>query len=104
MEWVILILSGLFEMTGVIMISRWHQTKNWRDLLLLILGFSLSFIGLSYALNYIAMGTAYAIWTGIGAAGGAIVGIIFFNESRNMKRIFCLALIILSVIGLKLIG
>ncbi|MFC4403053.1 DMT family transporter [Gracilibacillus xinjiangensis] len=104
MEWFVLILSGLFEMFGVIMISRWHQTKKISDLLLLIFSFSMSFVGLSYALNYIAMGTAYAIWTGIGAAGSAIIGILFFHESKNIKRIFFLSLIILSVIGLKMLG
>ncbi|SER67481.1 paired small multidrug resistance pump [Gracilibacillus ureilyticus] len=104
MEWFVLIASGLFEMAGVIMINRWHVTKKWRELIIMILFFGLSFLGLSYALTYIAMGTAYAIWTGIGAAGGAVVGILFFNEPGNFKRIFFLSLIILSVIGLKLVG
>ncbi|MCD9603671.1 SMR family transporter, partial [Klebsiella pneumoniae] len=48
--------------------------------------------------------TGYAIWTGIGAVGGAIVGMLFFNESKNIKRIICIALILGSTIGLKLVS
>ena len=51
----------------------------------------------------ISMGTAYAIWTGIGTAGGTIVGMIFYNESKKFIRIFCIALILISVIALKII-
>jgi len=50
----------------------------------------------------IPVGTAYAVWTGIGAVGVAILGIIFFNESKDILRIFCIMLIVLGVFGLKL--
>ncbi len=53
------------------------------------------------AMQGIAMATAYAIWTGIGAAGGVLVGVVFFKESKNAKKLFFIALIIISVVGLK---
>ncbi|PEC18965.1 DMT family transporter [Bacillus cereus] len=76
MAWISLILAGLFEMFGVAMINKLHKDRNWQSLVLLILGFGLSFIFLAYAMKTLPMGTAYAIWTGIGASGGAILGMV----------------------------
>lgn len=50
------------------------------------------------------MGTAYAIWTGIGAAGGTILGMVFYDEPKNVLRIVCIAIILSAAIGLKLVG
>jgi quaternary ammonium compound-resistance protein SugE len=58
---------------------------------------------LSYAMRAIPMGTAYAVWTGIGAAGAAIAGIILYGDAASLARIACLMLIIAGVIGLKLV-
>ena len=57
---------------------------------------------LARALNAIPLGTAYAVWTGIGAVGTAIVGIVFLGESRDLVRLLCLALILAGIVGLKL--
>jgi quaternary ammonium compound-resistance protein SugE len=62
-----------------------------------------SFVLLSLALKTIPVGTAYAVWTGIGAAGTAILGMIFLGEPRELTRIFCLLLIVSGVVGLKLV-
>ncbi|NMD71320.1 multidrug efflux SMR transporter [Bacillus sp. DNRA2] len=102
MAWIALILAGFGEVFGVTMINKYHQKQKWYFLLLLITGFALSFLLLTYAMEYIAMGTAYAIWTGIGASGGAIIGMLFFNESKDWQRILFITIIIASVIGLKL--
>ncbi len=64
----------------------------------------LSFSLLSLAMQEITMATAYAIWTGIGAGGGVLIGILFFKESKNLKKLLFITLIIASVIGLKAIG
>ncbi|QGH35852.1 QacE family quaternary ammonium compound efflux SMR transporter [Gracilibacillus salitolerans] len=104
MAWIILIIAGLFEMLAVLMMNQWHRQKSKLSFSLMIASFALSFLFLSIALESIPMSMGYAIWTGIGAAGGAIIGIIFYNESKNAKRIFFLSLIILAVIGLKLLG
>lgn len=104
MAWVALIGAGLFEMLGVVMMNEMYRRKHWLPVALLVLFFSMSFWLLSVAMEAIAMGTAYAIWTGIGASGGAILGMIAYGESKDWKRIVCIALIIGAVIGLKLIG
>ena len=104
MAWVSLVMAGLCEMMGVYMISRYNEQKSMQNLLLLTLAFILSFSGLAYAMETLPMGTAYAIWTGIGAAGGAILGMLFFNESKDWRRIFCIGLVLGSAICLKLIA
>lgn len=104
MSWVFLILAGLFEMTGVTMINSWHRKQNWQSLFLLIGGFGASFIFLALAMKELPMGTAYAVWTGIGAAGGAILGMILYGEPKDAKRIFFIAMVLSAAIGLKLVS
>ncbi|KAF0817910.1 Broad-specificity multidrug efflux pump YkkD [Bacillus sp. ZZV12-4809] len=104
MSWVYLILAGVFEMTGVTMINSWHQKRNWQSFLLLAGGFGASFLFLSLAMKELPMGTAYAVWTGIGAAGGAILGMILYGEPKDAKRIFFIAMVLSAAIGLKLVS
>ena len=104
MAWVALLIAGLCEMMGVYMISRYNRQKSVRNLFLLIVAFTFSFSGLAYAMETLPMGTAYAIWTGIGAAGGALLGMLFFNESKDWRRILCIGLVLSSAICLKLIA
>jgi len=104
MAWFFLIIAGIFEMTGVFMISKLHQDRTFRALLFLILGFGLSFLFLSLAMKTLPMGTAYAVWTGIGASGGALLGMIVFGESKDWKRILFIVLILSSAVGLKLMS
>ncbi|QYA41685.1 multidrug efflux SMR transporter [Macrococcoides bohemicum] len=102
MYWLILVLAGIFEMLGVVVINMYSNTHQKRYVLLLIFTFACSLYFLSVALIAIPMSTAYAIWTGIGAVGGAIVGILFYGESKNVLRLFFMGLILVSTIGLKL--
>lgn len=104
MAWGSLILAGLFEMFGVTMINKLHKDRNWQALALLIGGFGASFIFLAYAMETLTMGTAYAVWTGIGASGGAILGMILYGESKDWKRILFIAMVLGAAIGLKLIS
>ena len=104
MAWISLIIAGLCEMFGVAMINKWNQDKRLTSMLCLIIGFVGSFLFLSLAIKTLPMGTAYAIWTGIGASGGAILGMLFFNESKDWKRILFIALILGSAVGLKLVS
>ncbi|MGM8214876.1 DMT family transporter [Bacillaceae bacterium W0354] len=103
MYWASLILAGLFEMGGVLMINFVHQKKNWQSLLLLIISFTLSFVFLTIAMSELSMSVAYSIWTGIGAAGSAIVGIIWFKEKATFLRILFIFIIISATIGLKFV-
>ncbi|WP_273834248.1 DMT family transporter [Guptibacillus sedimenti] len=104
MAWGSLLLAGLFEMLGVVMINKLHKDKNWQSLVMLILSFGVSFLFLAFAMNSIAMGTAYAIWTGIGASGGAIVGMYLYGESKDWKRVLFIGMVLSAAIGLKLIS
>ncbi|MFP7477954.1 DMT family transporter [Terribacillus saccharophilus] len=104
MAWTFLILAGLFEMLGVAMINKLHNGKNWIPAVLLILGFGASFLLLSIAMESLPMGTAYAVWTGIGASGGAVVGMLFFNESKDWRRILFIAMVLGAAVGLKLVS
>ncbi|MCP1184158.1 MAG: multidrug efflux SMR transporter [Paenibacillus sp.] len=104
MNWVFLILAGVFEMIGVLMINKLHKDRNFISLVLLIAGFGLSFLFLSLAMETLPMGTAYAVWTGIGASGGAILGMVFYGEPRNALRILFIAMVLGSAVGLKLVS
>ena len=104
MAWVSLIVAGLFEMFGVLMINKLHKDRSWQSVLFLILGFGASFIFLAYAMKTLPMGTAYAIWTGIGASGGAILGMIFYGESSDWKRLVFIAMVLGAAVSLKLVS
>ena len=104
MAWVSLVVAGLFEMFGVLMINKLHKDRSWQSVLFLILGFGASFIFLAYAMKTLPMGTAYAIWTGIGASGGAILGMIFYGESSDWKRLVFIAIVLGAAVGLKLVS
>ncbi|TSB48638.1 DMT family transporter [Alkalicoccobacillus porphyridii] len=104
MAWISVIIAGLCELFGVTMMNQLKQKKSLAPLIGLIVGFASSFVLLSYAMNSLPMGTVYAVWTGIGAFGGAVVGMIFYGESRNGLRLFFISLILLSVIGLKVVS
>lgn len=104
MDWLFLILAGGFEMIGVAMINKLHKDRNWQAFALLFTGFGLSFFFLALAMKTLPMGTAYAVWTGIGAAGGAILGMLVYGEPRDLARIISIAIVLSSAVGLKLIG
>nr|WP_304219515.1 multidrug efflux SMR transporter [Fredinandcohnia onubensis] len=104
MAWISLILAGLFEMFGVVMINKLHKDRNWKSLVLLVLGFGASFIFLAFAMETLPMGTAYAIWTGIGASGGAILGMFLYGESKDWKRLVFIAMVLGAAVGLKLVS
>lgn len=103
MAWIALICAGLFEMGGVFMIGQWHRDRQWATFSMLIGSFALSFLLLSVAMKSLPMGTAYAVWTGIGASGGAVLGMLFFGESRDWQRVLFIAMILSAAVGLKLV-
>lgn len=104
MVWIILIIAGLFEMFSVAMINKLHKNRNWQSLVLLIVGFGASFILLAQAMKSLSMGTAYAVWTGIGASGGAILGMLLYGESKDWKRVFFIAMVLGATVGLKFVS
>lgn len=104
MDWLFLVMAGIFEMAGVAMINKLHKDRSMTAFVLLLTGFSLSFFFLALAMQTLPMGTAYAVWTGIGASGGAIWGMLVYGEPRNLPRILAIAVVLGSAMGLKLIG
>ncbi len=104
MSWGVLIVAGMFEIVWAVSLKYSNGfTKLWPSVITIAAMWA-SFGLLSQALKTIPMGNAYAVWTGIGAAGIAIVGIIWFNESVDLKRIVCIGLIVVGILGLKFLG
>ena len=103
MNWIILIIAGLFEVgfTTCLKLSNNFSNLKWSAAFLACI--LLSFFFLNKAIQTLPMGTAYAVWTGIGAVGSAIIGIILFKESSDFWRIFFIFLLIMSIVGLKLV-
>lgn len=102
MAWVYLFIAGLFEIGWAIGLKYTDGfTKLWPSVITII-GMILSFYFLSTAVKWIPIGTAYAIWTGIGAVGTAILGIILFGDSKEFMRIFFILLIVIGIVGLKI--
>jgi len=104
MAWVTLIIAGFCEVLGVMATERVSRKKNFTSYLMLVAAFGTSFSLLSYSMQHISMGTAYAIWTGIGTAGSAVVGMLLFGESKEWRRFLFIGMIIVSVVGLKLLA
>ena len=107
MNWLILIIAGLFEVAfatclGKAKISTGNATYYWYLGFLICL--SISMMLLIQASKSIPIGTAYAVWTGIGAVGTVIIGVVLFNEPTNLWRLFFLSTLIISIVGLKFVG
>lgn len=103
MAWVYLVIASFGEIFGVMSINMYNQKKNIVWLLPVVLTFGFGFFFLALAMNEIPLGTAYAVWTGLGAAGAVIMGILFFKESAGWKRMLFLSFIIAGAVGLKAI-
>ena len=102
MSWIHLLIAGIFEIAWAISMKYSSGfTKIWPTIITIItMGLSIYF--LSIALKHIPLGTAYAIWTGIGVLGTSVFGILIFKEPTNFLRMLFLFLLISSIIGLKL--
>lgn len=102
MEWIYLIIAGLFEMGWAIGLKYTEGfTRPWPSLWT-ITAMAASFYYLAQALKAVPVGTGYAVWTGIGAVGTALLGVVLFGETVAPLRIVSLGLIVLGMIGLKL--
>ncbi|MFN3653306.1 MAG: quaternary ammonium compound efflux SMR transporter SugE [Armatimonadota bacterium] len=102
MAWWILLLAGLCEIAWAIGLKVSHGFTRPGPAAATVAMMVASFVLLGYALRTLPLGTAYAVWTGIGAVGTAIAGILLFGESRDWIRLACIALILAGIAGLKL--
>ncbi|CAN5683667.1 quaternary ammonium compound efflux SMR transporter SugE [soil metagenome] len=102
MAWIYLIIAGVFEI-GLALGLKFSEgfTRLWPTLGMAVSG-GISFYLLSVAMKSLPVGTAYAVWTGIGAAGTAVLGILLLEESGDVFRVVSITLIVAGVIGLRL--
>jgi quaternary ammonium compound-resistance protein SugE len=104
MAWAYLTIAGLFEVGWAIGLKYSDGLSKPVPALLTVTAMAISIFLLSFAMKTIPVGTAYAVWTGIGAIGVAVLGMVLFGESRELLRILCLFLIIAGIMGLKLVS
>ncbi len=104
MGWVYLLLAGVCEIGWPIglKIAQQGQRNSWLWIILAIISITVSGYLLFEAQKTISMGTAYAVWTGIGAVGAFICGILFFKDPASLYRILLVMLIVVGIVGLKL--
>lgn len=107
MNWVILFIAGLFE-TGFAFCLGKARESTGNEMILWYLGFAvslcISMVLLVKAVQTLPIGTAYAVWTGTGAVGTVLLGILVFKEPATFLRLFFLSTLIASIVGLKMVG
>ena len=101
MAWVYLVAAGITEIIWAIGLKHSDGFKKLGPSVFTIIVMLLSFVLLSQAMRRLPLGTSYAVWTGIGAVGTVIYGMVRLNEPRDIPRIICVALIVGGIIGLK---
>lgn len=99
--WFILFIAGIFETAWAISMKYSHGFTKILPSFLTVLFALISMGLLVYSLKTLPVGSAYAVWTGIGAVGTAILGIYLFNESKDFIRLFCIFLIVVGLVGLR---
>ncbi len=102
MPWIELFVAGLFEIAWAIGLKYTHGFTRFWPSAATAAAMIVSFVFLSRAVRVLPIGTAYAVWTGIGAVGTAVLGMILFEESRELARLGCIGLVVAGIAGLKL--
>ena len=102
MAWIVLLIAGLFEVGWAVGLKFTEGFTRPIPVVLTAVSLMLSMGLLGWSVKTLPLGTAYAVWTGVGAIGTAIVGIVVFNEPATAARLTCLGLIVAGILGLKL--
>ncbi len=101
MAWLVLVLSGVLESVWAIALDKTEGFTRLMPSVVFSVALIASMAGLAYAMRTLPLGTAYAVWVGIGAFGAAVLGIFLFNEPATPGRLFFLGLMLVSIAGLK---
>jgi quaternary ammonium compound-resistance protein SugE len=102
MAWIYLLLAGLFEIVWAIGLKYTDGFSRLWPSVGTLAAMAVSIVLLAMAVKTLPIGTAYAIWTGIGAAGAVALGIVLFGDPATLPRLLCVALILIGIVGLKL--
>ena len=103
MAWIVLVVAGVFEVAWAIGLKYTEGfTRTWPSVATLAAMFA-SIVLLAWAMKTLPVGTAYAVWTGIGAVGTVILGIVLFGEAATLARLACVALIVVGIVGLRVL-
>ncbi|UII54580.1 multidrug efflux SMR transporter [Cytobacillus spongiae] len=104
MSWILLVLAGLMEIGGVIFLKLSEGFSKIKPTIIFILFMGFSFILLSISLKEIPISVGYGIWTGIGAAGSVLLGMVIFKEPKDARKLALVGGIIVCIVGLKLVS
>lgn len=102
MAWTLLFVAGVLEIVWAVGMKYSEGFTKPTASVLTVAALIGSFVLLTYSVRSLPIGTAYAVWTGIGAAGTAIAGIVLFNDSREALRLVCIGLVVVGIVGLKI--
>ncbi len=104
MKWIYLFIAGICEVGWALGLKYTQGFTKTMPSILTVIGMIASFYFLSLALKELPLGTAYAIWTGIGTVGTVFLGILFFKEPFDIVRLICIGFIVVGIIGLKIVS
>jgi quaternary ammonium compound-resistance protein SugE len=102
LAWIVLFVAGLLEVVWLLLFKQSEGYTRWGYTAAGLAVSTVSFVMVGWTLKTLPVGTAYAIWTGMGAVGAAVIGVLMFNEPATALRMGCVGLIVLGIIGLKL--
>ena len=104
MKWIYLLIAGLLEITWAITMKMSNGFSVLVPSIITVVGYIASALFLSIALKGLPLGTAYAIWTGMGIVGTKVLGVLLFHEKLSLPQVICVILIVVGIVGLKLLS
>ena len=104
MKWIILLIAGILEITLAVAMKMSNGFTVLVPSIITVVGYIASAVFLAIALKHLPLGTAYAMWTGMGIAGTTMLGIVIFHERLSISQIICVIMIVVGIVGLKLLA
>lgn len=101
-SWISLIVAILFGVSGTIALKLSQGLTKTKPVIILIFSYLISFVALTFAVKYIQLSVVYAVWSGIGTLLVTAIGVVYFKEVMSLRKVICVALIIIGVVGIHL--